>query len=88
MVCMKAFDMEFEKGFEFFALKMGLKIGYYRRIAGMTQQNLAEATDLSVMYIGRLEAPNMMYHPSLKVLYRISKALSVNVYKFLEVEND
>ena len=54
----------------------------------MTQEELAEASNLSQVYISQLEGTNFHYTPSLKTLLRIGKALGVSVYKFLDVEND
>ena len=54
----------------------------------MTQEELAEASNLSQVYISQLEGTNFHYAPSLKTLLRIGKALGVSVYKFLDVEND
>ena len=35
-------------------LDIGLKIGYYRRKAGMTQAELAESADMTLSYISQL----------------------------------
>lgn len=39
--------------------KLGLKISYYRKLKGMTQEQLTERMDTSTSYIGAIEAPNM-----------------------------
>ncbi len=36
-------------------LNIGIKIGYYRRKAGMTQAELAEYTGMTLSYISQLE---------------------------------
>lgn len=64
-------------------LKIGLNIAYYRKIAGMSQEQLAEATGLSRQHIGHLEAPNMSNKPSLDTLFKIAKALRIEEYKLL-----
>ena len=46
-------------------IKIGLKIAYYRKLQGMTQEELAEACELSCGYISQLEAPNCFFCPSL-----------------------
>ena len=81
-------SIAFEKEYAEFILRVGLKIGYYRRSGNMTQEELAEASNLSQVYISQLEGTNFNYAPSLKTLFRIGKALGVSVYKFLDVEND
>ncbi len=66
---------------------MGLKIGYYRRLRGMTQEQLAEKIEKSTSYIGSVEAPNIDRALSLDTLLDIAKALDVPAYKFLMGED-
>lgn len=68
-------------------LDIGLKIGYYRRRAGMTQAELAEQTGLTLSYISQLESPNLPYCPSVKALFTIAKALGVKASKIVEIED-
>lgn len=42
---------------EFVAI--GLRIGYFRRQKGMTQEQLAEKAGLSLGFLGQIEAPNV-----------------------------
>lgn len=37
---------------------LGLTIAYYRKLRGLTQAELAEATNLSRTHISNIEAPN------------------------------
>ena len=53
-------------------LQLGLKIAYYRKLNGFTQEQLAEKIDRTPAFIGHVEAPN------------INKA----AYKFLMFEED
>lgn len=68
-------------------LDIGLKIGYYRRRAGLTQAELAEHTGLTLSYISQLESPNLPYCPSVKALFTIAKALGVKASKIVEIED-
>lgn len=68
-------------------IKIGLKIAYYRKLAGMTQEELAEATGLSAGYISQLEGPNSYFCPSLRTLFNIGEVLHVPVSKFLDIED-
>ncbi|NDO18526.1 helix-turn-helix transcriptional regulator [Lachnospiraceae bacterium MD329] len=67
-------------------IKIGLKISYYRKLQGMTQEELAEACGLSTGYIAQLEGPNSYFCPSIKTLFLISEVLNIPVYKFLDIE--
>ena len=77
-----------DKEYQLYIIKIGLKIGYYRRNAGMTQEELANAADISEVYIGQLEAPNLPYCPSVKVLFKIAESLGIKAYKLLDFEDD
>ena len=68
-------------------IKIGLKIAYYRKLAGMTQEELAEACGLSAGYISQLEGPNSYFCPSLKTLFLIGEVLHTPVAKLLEIED-
>lgn len=77
-----------EKEYQLFIIKIGLKVGYYRRLANMTQEQLSEASGMSLNFISQLEGPSAPYVPSLKSLFKIGKALGVPVNKLTDVEND
>ena len=68
-------------------IKIGLKIAYYRKLQGMTQEELAEACDLSLGYISQIEAPNCYFCPSLKTLFKIAEALGTTVSKITDIED-
>ena len=57
--------------------KLGLKISYYRKLKGMTQEKSAEQMDVSTSYIGAIEAPNMSKTISLTMLFRIAEILEI-----------
>ena len=40
--------------------QIGLKLAYYRKFRGLTQEELAEQTGLTPAFIGHLEAPNII----------------------------
>ncbi len=62
---------------------MGLKIAYYRKMHGLTQEQLAEIMDVDTSFIGQIEAPNISKAISMDTLFRISEALNTPAYKFL-----
>lgn len=63
---------------------LGLKISYYRKIKGLTQEQLAESINKSTAFIGSIEAPNVNVGVSLDTLFDISMVLDVEPYKFLK----
>ena len=64
-------------------LQMGLKIAYYRKLRGLTQEELAERIDRTPAFIGHVEAPNISKAVSLDTLFDIAKVLNIPAYKFL-----
>ena len=67
-------------------MQLGLKIAYYRKLRGLTQEQLAEQIDRTPAFIGHVEAPNINKAISLDTLFDIAKALDVPAHKFLLFE--
>ena len=67
--------------------QIGLKIAYYRKLRGLTQEELAEQVGLTPAYIGHLEAPNISKTLYLDTLFDIAVALDVAPQKFLTFED-
>lgn len=63
--------------------QIGLKIGYYRKLRGLTQEQLAEKVERTPAFIGHLEAPNINKGLSLDTLFDIATALDIPAYKLL-----
>ena len=68
-------------------ITLGLKIAYYRKLQGMTQEELAEACDLSSGYISQLEGPGSYFCPSLKTLFTIAEVLGTTVSKLTDIDD-
>lgn len=58
---------------------LGLTIAYYRKLRGLTQAELAEATNLSRTHISNIEAPNGKTSISLNKLFDIADGQEVPV---------
>lgn len=56
--------------------QIGLKIAYYRKLRGLTQEELAEQTGLTPAFVGHLEAPNIIKALSLDTLFDIATVSS------------
>lgn len=74
-----------EKEYDGILLDIGIKVGYYRRMAGMKQKELAQMTGLSLSYISQLEAPNLPYCPSIRALFTIAKVLGVKASDLIDI---
>lgn len=62
-------------------LRFGRNIRRYRRRAGITQEGLADKTNLSVTFIGLIETGRRK--PSLKTLQKIASTLGVKAKDLL-----
>ena len=68
--------------------KLGLKISYYRKLRGYTQEQFAEKIDKNVSFLGSVEAPNIDRAISLDTLFDIADVLEVPAYKLLNFDDD
>lgn len=65
-------------------ITMGLKIAYYRKKAGMTQEVFAERLGKSVNFIGQVEGPGTVRGVSLETLFQMAEVLQIPPAKLLE----
>ncbi len=65
-------------------ITLGLKIAYYRKKAGYTQEVLAELIDKSVSFIGQVEGTGIVRGVSLETLFKIAQVLDIEPSKLLE----
>lgn len=64
-------------------IELGYNIAYYRKHAGLTQEQLAEKLGISRQHIGAIEAPNILRPISLDLLFNIATVLEVAPSKLL-----
>ena len=62
---------------------LGLKIAYYRKKAGYTQEVFAEKIGKSVNFIAQVEGTGTTRGVSLETLFKIADILSIPPSKFL-----
>lgn len=65
-------------------ITLGLKIAYYRRKAGFTQEYFAELIGKSVSFVGQIEGTGTVRGVSLETLFKIAQVLKVSPAKLLE----
>lgn len=65
-------------------ITLGLKIAYYRRKAGFTQEYFAELINKSVSFVGQVEGTGTVRGVSLETLFKIAQVLKVSPSKLLE----
>lgn len=64
-------------------IEVGYNIAYYRKHAGLTQEQLAERTGISRQHMGAIEAPNLCRPISLDLLFNIAAVLGIPPFKLL-----
>jgi len=62
---------------------IGLNIAYYRKLAGLSQLQLAESAGISRTHMSNIEAPNMPTSISLETLMDIADTLGVEASALL-----
>ena len=65
-----------------FLKNIGFRVQFFRKKAGMSQEELAEKSELSYSTISHIES-TACYPLSLVALYRIAKALGILAYQLL-----
>lgn len=65
-------------------LTLGLKIAYYRKKAGYTQEAFAEKIGKSVNFLGQVEGTGTTKGVSLETLFKIADVLNIPPSKLLE----
>ena len=65
-------------------ITMGLKIAYYRKKAGFTQEVLAERVGKSVNFLSQVEGTGTVRGVSLETLFKIADVLGIPPAKLLE----
>lgn len=65
-------------------IKIGLNVAYYRKLAGLSQEELAGIVDLSRNTISKLENADVFQGVSLNTLFRLAEALNVQTKDFFD----
>ena len=65
-------------------ITLGLKIAYYRRKAGFTQEYFAELIGKSVSFVGQVEGTGTVRGVSLETLFKIAQVLKISPSKLLQ----
>ena len=65
-------------------ITMGLKIAYYRKKAGYTQEVLAEKIGKSVNFMSQIDGTGIVRGISLETLFKIADVLGIPPAKLLE----
>lgn len=65
-------------------IRFGLKVQYYRKLRGMTQEAFADEIGKSWSFVAKVESPTRAFGVSMETLFKISEVLQVPVSKLFE----
>ena len=62
-------------------IRFGLKVQYYRKLRGFTQESFAEKIGKSWSFVAKIESPTRAFGVSMEALFKIADVLQVPVSK-------
>lgn len=65
-------------------IRFGLKVQYYRKLHGLTQEAFADKIGKSWSFVAKVESPTRAFGVSMETLFKIAEALEVPVSKLFE----
>jgi len=65
-------------------IRFGLKIQYYRKLQGLTQEAFADKIGKSWSFVAKIESPTRVFGVSMETMFKIADALEVPVSKLFE----
>ena len=65
-------------------IRFGLKIQYYRKLRGMTQEDFAERIGKSWSFVAKIESPTRAFGVSMGTLFKMADVLEVPVSQLFE----
>lgn len=65
-------------------IRFGLKVQYYRKLLGLTQEAFADKIGRSWSYVAKIESPTRVFGVSMETLFKIAEALNVPASKLFE----
>ena len=65
-------------------IRFGLKIQYYRKLRGMTQEDFADRIGKSWSFVAKIESPTRAFGVSMETVFKMAEVLEVPVSKLFE----
>ena len=65
-------------------IRFGLKVQYYRKLQGLTQEAFADKIGISWSFVAKIESPTRVFGVSMETMFKIAAALEVPVSKLFE----
>lgn len=65
-------------------IHFGLKVQYYRKLRGLTQEAFVDKIGKSWSFVAKVESPTRAFGVSMETLFKIAEVLEVSVSKLFE----
>ena len=65
-------------------IRFGLKVQYYRKLRGLTQEGFADEIGKSWSFVAKIESPTRVFGVSMETMFKIAEVLQVPVAKLFE----
>jgi len=65
-------------------IRFGLKVQYYRKLRGMTQEAFADEIGKSWSFVAKIESPTRAFGVSMETMFKIAEVLKIPVSKLFE----
>ena len=65
-------------------IRFGLKVQYYRKLRGYTQEAFADEIGKSWSFVAKIESPTRVFGVSMETLFKMSDVLDIPVSKFFD----
>lgn len=75
-----AMDTEYRDQF----IRFGLKVQYYRKLQGLTQEAFADEIGKSWSFVAKIESPTRVFGVSMETMFKMAEVLKVPASKLLE----
>ena len=76
--------IELQTKYEQEFIRFGLKVQYYRKLRGMTQEAFADKAGISWSYLAKIESPTRAFGVSMDKIFAIAEALEIPASKLFE----
>ena len=65
-------------------IRFGLKVQYYRKLRGLTQEAFADEIGKSWSFVAKIESPTRVFGVSMETMFRIAEVLNIPAAKLFE----
>lgn len=65
-------------------IRFGLKVQYFRKLQGLTQEAFADEIGKSWSFVAKIESPTRPFGVSMETLFKMAEVLNIPVSKLFE----